>query len=217
MKLRYAPTSPYVRKCLVVAIEAGVRDRIDLVPTNPWRPETTLGRDNPLGKVPALTTDDGVMLFDSSVICEYLDWLGAGPKLFPPPGPARWQALKVAALGEGILDAADVRIMESRRAPEKIDTAWDARKKAQVERALDELERLVPGLAGIDIGAVTLGCALGELDFRFPDDDWRGSRPVLARWYAGFAARPSMATTVTVLWDEWERRQRAAGRSPEVS
>lgn len=216
MKLRYAPTSPYVRKCLVVAVEAGLRDRIELVPTNPWRPETSLGRDNPLGKVPALTTDGGLVLFDSRVICEYLDWLGAGPKLFPPLGPARWQTLKFAALGEGMLDAADVRIMESRRPPEKIDAAWDARKKVQIERALDELERLAPRLTELDIGAVTVGCALGELDFRFPTEDWRGSRPALARWYAGFAARPSMTTTVTVLWEEWERRERAAGRNPQI-
>ncbi|MSP51749.1 MAG: glutathione S-transferase [Alphaproteobacteria bacterium] len=217
MKLRYAPTSPYVRKSLVVAHEAGLIDRIELVPTNPWRSETTLVNDNPLGKVPALTTGDGLTLFDSRVICEYLDSLNHGPKLFPPSGEARWRALKLAALGDGILDAADVRIMESRRAAEKIDAAWDGRKKAQIERALDELERLAPTFAGIDIGLITVGCALGELDFRFPAEDWRRARPRLSQWWHTFAARPSLARTVTILWEDWERRERAAGRAPRIS
>ena len=130
MKLRFAPTSPYVRKCLVVAREVGCIGDIEIVPTNPWEVDTTIAGDNPLGKVPALVTDEGLSLFDSRVICEYLDERGGNPTLFPN-GSARWPALRRAAIGEGILDAADTRIMESRRPPEKIDHAWDDRKRPQ--------------------------------------------------------------------------------------
>ena len=202
MKLRFAPTSPYVRKCLVVAHEAGVVGEIEIVPTNPWEPDTTIATDNPLGKVPALQTDDGLALFDSRVICEYLDAQSASRKLFPT-GPARWPALRLAAIGEGILDAADTRIMESRRPAEKFDSAWDDRKRAAIDRALDELELLAPDFAGIDIGQVTVGCALGELDFRFPAEEWRATHPALTAWYANFSQRPSMAATVTVHWKDW--------------
>ena len=202
MKLRFAPTSPYVRKCLVVAHETGLGNQIEIVPTNPWEPDTTIATDNPLGKVPALTTEDGLSLFDSRVICEYLDSQSNNPHLFPR-GLTRWPVLRLAAIGEGILDAADARIMESRRAAEKIDHAWDMRKKRAIERALDELEHLAGGFTGIDIGLITVGCALGELDFRFPGEDWRSSRPTLTAWYADFSQRPSMAQTVTVHWQDW--------------
>ena len=117
MKLCFAPTSPYVRKCLVVAHETGLIGRIEIVPVNPWRADSPIVAVNPLGKVPALVTDDGAALFDSRVVCEYLDSLHDGRKLFPLAAAARWRALAQAALGEGILDAADSRIMESRRPP----------------------------------------------------------------------------------------------------
>ena len=202
MKLRFAPTSPYVRKCLVVAHEVGLAGEVALEPTNPWEADTTIAEDNPLGKVPALITDDGLSLFDSRVICEYLDSHSQNPHLFPC-GVDRWRVLRLAAIGEGILDAADARIMESRREPAKIDSAWDARKKTAIIRALDELERLATGLSGIDIGLITIGCALGELDFRFPEEDWRVTRPQLSEWYADFAQRPSMSETETVHWEDW--------------
>ncbi len=202
MKLRFAPTSPYVRKCLVVAHEVGLAGEIEVMPTNPWEPDTTIGDDNPLGKVPALITDDGLSLFDSRVICEYLDSQSQNPHLFSS-GVDRWRVLRLAAIGEGILDAADTRIMESRRAPAKIDHEWDARKRSAIARALDELERLASAFSGIDIGLITVGCALGELDFRFPQEDWRVARPQLTRWYADFSRRPSMSKTVTVHWQDW--------------
>ncbi len=114
--------------------------------------------------------------------------------------------LRLAAIGEGILDAADTRIMEARRAPTKIDRTWDARKRQTIDRAREELERRAEGFAGINIGLIAAGCALGKLDFRFPDEPWRPRRPALARWYEGFATRPSMAPTVTARWHAWEGR-----------
>ncbi|MEK7820711.1 MAG: glutathione S-transferase N-terminal domain-containing protein, partial [Pseudomonadota bacterium] len=115
MKLRFSPTSPYVRKVCVVALETGLFARLDLAPTNVWAADTDIGRDNPLGKVPALATDGGEVLFDSPVICEYLDSLHDGAKLFPAAGGARWTALRRQALADGILDASVLRFLENRR------------------------------------------------------------------------------------------------------
>jgi glutathione S-transferase len=198
MKLRHSTTSPYVRKVSVVAIETGLAGRIEAVPTNPWDPDDDLPTDNPLGRVPALMTDDGEVLFDSPVICEYLDSLQDEPKLFPPSGQARWQALRHQALADGILDSAVSRFMETSRRPEELRwPSWDDRHREKIARALDHLEAHVEALSGaITIGQVAIGCALGYLDFRFAGEDWRRNRPRLAAWYAGFAKRSSMQQTV---------------------
>lgn len=197
MKLRYSPTSPYVRKVVVTAAETGLADRIELVRTNPNDPKTDLPQDNPLGKVPALVTDEGETLFDSPVICEYLDGLHAGKNLFPLSGPARWKVLRQQALADGILDAAVLCLLESRR-PEALRSAdWKERQKGKIARALDAVEAEADDLTDeVTIGTVTLGCALGYLDFRFAQDDWRPGRPKLAAWYEGFAKRPSMVASV---------------------
>jgi glutathione S-transferase len=110
MKLRYTPPSPFVRKVLVLAIEAGLRERIELVPTKPWDPGTDLPLDNPLGKVPALVTDEAGVLYDSRVICEYLDLLHDGSPFFPSSGARRWRVLRRQALADGIMDAAVLRV-----------------------------------------------------------------------------------------------------------
>ena len=115
MKLRYSPTSPYVRKVTVTAQETGVQPRIERVPTVTTDPASGLAKDNPLGKVPTLILDDGERLYDSPVICEYLDGLHGGAKIVPPAGPERWVALRRQALADGILDAAVLRLMETRR------------------------------------------------------------------------------------------------------
>ena len=113
MKLRYSPTSPYVRKVMVTAFETGLHDRIERVPTDIREPRPDFLADNPLGKVPTLITDDGVPLFNSRVICEYLDSLHDGHKLFPTEVPARWRTLRLMALADGILDAGVLRRMET--------------------------------------------------------------------------------------------------------
>ena len=198
MKLRHSPTSPYVRKVSVTALERGLDGRIERVPTDTRDPKSDHAADNPLGKVPALITDDGERLYDSPVICEYLDSLAGGAPLFPPAGPARWRALRLQALADGILDAAILKMLETRRRPEAL--RWDGWVRLQggkIGRALDQLEREVEALAGpLTIAQIATGCALGYLDFRFPDEDWRAARPALAAWYEGFSQRPSMRQTM---------------------
>lgn len=194
MKLRYSNTSPYARKCWVVAIETGLEPRIEFVVTNAWSPESDLPRDNPLGKVPCLVTEGGEALFDSPVICEYLDSLHDGQKLFPPAGGARWAQLRLAALADGILDAALVKRLEATMRPEDKRWAdWTDRQSRAINRALDVMEAECAGW-GRDflIGQIGAAAALGYLDLRFAAEDWRASRPRLAAWYAETAKRPSM-------------------------
>ena len=198
MKLRYSPTSPYVRKVMVTAIETGLADDIELVPTNVWK-EDDIVLLNPLGKVPTLVTGGGEVLYDSPVICEHLDTLHDGIRLFPPAGGARWIALRQQALADGILDAAVLRLLEGRRPQGERSAAWAERQKSCVERGHDVIEAEADAglLAGdVTIGQISIGCALGWLDFRFPDDCWRADREVLSNWFEEFCKRPSMRETV---------------------
>jgi glutathione S-transferase len=196
MKLRYAPTSPFVRKVLVVAYETELEPRIERLPTNVWAADTDIAKDNPIGKVPALVTDNGDTLFDSPVICEYLDNLGGG-RLFPAAGAARWQALKLQALADGILDAAILRRLERNRPAGERAASWSARQAAAVQRGLDALEAQAPLWDGaVTIGQIAAGCACGYLDFRFAHEDWRPSRERLAAWWRRFGERPSMQATI---------------------
>ena len=199
MKLRYSPTSPYVRMVMVTLHETGRAGAVELIPTNVWDPGTDIAGDNPLGKVPALILDDGTTYIDSSMICEYLDSRHDGAKLYPAPGPERWSTLRRYWLAKGVIDATIDRVVEVGRRPEELRwPQWLERRKAATGRALDLLEREVPSLGdGVTIAHVGLGCALGYLDLRFPGDDWRTGRPNLARWYDdGFARRPAMVATV---------------------
>ena len=193
MKLFYSPTSPYVRKVMACAMATGVQGQITKVQTNPWESPAELLAQNPLSKVPCLVTDDGVALFGSPVICEYLDSIGAGA-IFPPAGPLRWRALKLQAIGDGLMDAAILRRQEQGRPTEPArQTAMD-RYLAAVTRALDALEQ-DPPLDHVDIGAITVACALGYLDFRFSHEDWRMNRPQLAKWYEAIGRRAEIAET----------------------
>ena len=151
--------------------------------------------ENPLSKIPTLVTDDGVALFDSPVICEYLDSLGDALPMFPEHGAARWRALKLQAMGDGIMDASVPRRGELAKPKEAGRDALIARWRAAVERTLDALEAEVPHKA-VDIGSISVACALGYLDFRFPQDPWRGTRPKLAAWFAAFSEEPAVAATV---------------------
>jgi len=198
MKLCYSPTSPYVRKVVVTAMETGAEADIERIPNNVWDPATEIAVTNPLGKVPALTTDDGTVLFDSPVICEYLDSLHDGEKLFPAAGPARWQALRRQALCDGVLDAAILRMLEGRLREEGMRSEkWTNRQAAAVGRALDALENEADSLADdLTIGHIAIGVTLGYLDFRYADENWRGDHPALADWYEDFAERPSMMATI---------------------
>jgi len=198
MKLRYSPTSPYVRKVSVTAIETGLDGRVERVATDPWSPETDLGDDNPLGKVPALTLDDGQTLFESKVICEVLDGLHDGAKLFPANEPAHTAALRRQALGDGMTDAGILLLIETKRRPEELRWDWwTERQKTNIARAMDVAEGEADGLTADDlsIGHIAIACSLGWIDLRFPDMGWREGRPKLAAWYAEFAERPAMQAT----------------------
>ena len=195
MKLFHSGTSPFVRKINVLLAEAGLTDRVTLeaVSGNPLSPGTMPLGANPLGKVPALVLDDGRVLYDSRVICRYLDTLAGGR--FYPGGAALWDVLVLEALADGMMDAGvlmayEVRVRpEPARSPEWIEAQW-----AKVARALDALERDWAGHLGgpPDMGQIAVGAALGYLDLRHAARGWRGGHPKLAAWEAVFAERPSM-------------------------
>ncbi len=193
MKLFYSPTSPYVRKVMASAIACGVDGQIERVTTNPWESPPELLAQNPLSKVPCLITDDGLALFDSPVICEYLDFTGRGT-LFPPAGAARWRALRRQAMADGLMDAAILRRMDATRPPEDARAAVMQRQRQIVARALDALEQDDPAVH-LDIGSITVACALSYLDFRFAEEPWRADHPRLDRWYAAMRERPEIANT----------------------
>lgn len=198
MKLYYSPTSPYVRKVLACAIARGIDSQLRLVTTNPHASPADLVADNPLSKVPCLVTEDGLALFDSPVICEYLDSVGDAARLFPRAGSAqRWHALKLHALGDGILDAAVARVVEMRERKEEMRSAWWLdRQKGICVRGLDALEDEIESFGPeVTIGHITAGVVCGYLDLRHPADDWRKGRPKLAKWFEAFSRRPSMVAT----------------------
>ncbi len=195
MKLYYSGTSPYVRKVMACAITRGLGARVRLHPSNPHASPADLVADNPTSKVPCLVTDDGLSLYDSPVICEFLDSLGDAPELFPAPGAARWRALKFQAMGDGILDAAVPCRGEQAKPKEAARDAQIARFKAAMSRTVDALEADPPH-RHVDIGSIAVACALGYLDFRFGSDPWRPGHPKLAAWYEAFSANPGVAQTV---------------------
>ena len=197
MILRYSPTSPYVRKVSVVIRELGLSGQIECAPTDPWTPDTDLSVQNPLGKVSTLITEAGEALFDSHVICEYLDGIHAGPKLIPEDPKTRIEALQLEALGDGVLDAAVLAFIEAERRPETSRwPVWAARQRAAIDRSLDWLAGHMHLLFDqIHLGHLTIGCALGYLDFRLGDLNWRERHPDLSGWYEELSARESMRQT----------------------
>ncbi|GMQ96204.1 MAG: glutathione S-transferase family protein [Gammaproteobacteria bacterium] len=197
MKLYYNAASPYVRKVRVFAMETGLMDDIELaaVTITPVGPDAELCADNPIGKIPTLVRDDGGALYDSRVICEYLDGLHGGASMFPENEDQRWTALRRQALADGILDAAvNTRYETFLRPPELRWPDWVDGQMTKVRRSLDQVEAESLG-DGVDIGTISVACALGYLDFRYRDEAWRDTRPKLAAWFEAFAARPSMSQT----------------------
>jgi glutathione S-transferase len=198
MQLHHNAASPFVRKVMAVAIETGLADRIEPVKRlpSPVAPVAELNADNPLGKIPCLVTDDGIALYDSRVICEYLDSLHDGQKMFPGAGAARWTALRRQALADGVMEAGVLTRYETFLRPQAARwDDWIENQKQKFRRGLDALEREAARLDVVDIGTLAIACALGYLDFRFADEGWRAGRPQLAAWLEQFAKRPSIATT----------------------
>jgi glutathione S-transferase len=200
MKLHWSPRSPFVRKVMIVAHERGIVDRIACLRTvaETAKPHADLMKDNPLSKIPTLVLDNGTVLYDSRVICEYLDALDGMPKLFPKNAEARMIALRRQALGDGFLDLLVLNRNErSRPQPSAMHIDSAAVRTAAVLDGLDrEAEALTTTPFGI--GHIAIGCALSYLDFRYAEDNWRKSHRHLANWHAGFAARPSVRGTQPV-------------------
>ena len=200
MKLHWSPRSPFVRKVMVFAHETGLVDRLTCVRTvvAMKAPNAALLPDNPLSKIPTLVLDDGSPLYDSGVICEYLDTLHDQAKLFPAEGAARWAALRRQALGDGFLDFLLLWRHERERSPTS-QTLLDAfALKYQATMKSLEQEAMALGRTPFGIGHIAIGCGLSYLDFRFPDLAWRDGYPQIATWQASFAQRPSVKATEVV-------------------
>jgi len=196
MKLHWSPRSPYVRKVMVCAHELDVVPRLELVRSVAamLKPNAAIMADNPLSKIPTLVREDGSALFDSVVICEYLNEQ-AGGSLFPTQDHARWQALRWHALGDGLLDALILWRNEREREhplPAMLD-AFDVKTRACLQLLDKEVEALES--APFSIGTVTVGCTLGYLDYRFSALGWRALAPRLAQWFSVLQARPSFQST----------------------
>lgn len=197
MKLHWSPKSPFVRKVMIVAHECALVDRIQLVRSVALmrEPNPVLMADNPLNKIPTLRLDDGVVLYDSNVICEYLVELSGTDRLLPRNGPERWSALRRNALGSGLLDALILWRNERERAHPSAElmTAFDTKARASLAQFRKDLSG-APRVR-FDIGDIAMGCALAYLDFRFQGFDWRAAQPPLADWYQRFETRASVQAT----------------------
>ena len=200
MTLFHNPASPFVRKVRVLLIETGQQDRVALhgcMPT-PVNPDAQLVQDNPVGKIPALRLADGTVLHDSRVILDYFDHQHVGNPLIPRDGSARWRRLTLASMADGIMDAAvAVRYESALRPVEKHWDQWLDEQRNKIRRTLAELEAdaIAELTSHFDIAAISVACALGYLDFRHPDMQWRSDTPQLAAWYAEVSQRPSMLET----------------------
>ena len=187
MKLYVSPTSPAVRKVRIGAAMLGLANEIELVPADFMNLEDALYDYNPLGKIPVLVCDDGLVLQDSAVILEYLDHRAGGGRLIPRADEARWRALADQALADGLLDAVVLQVYEVRFRPEaKREAFWVERQAGKMERALDAFERRRPE-GPRSVADVALACALGFLDLRM-EGRWRAEHPQLVAWLDAFAA-----------------------------
>jgi len=196
MKLHHSPRSPYVRKVRVAAHELGLHDRLELIEATVQNVIEQVSPDNPLGQIPTLVLDDGTALYDSPVIVDFLDTLHDAPPLIPRAGPERWRALGQQALGDAMMDQAIAIYSDPARKLGEPLSSMTRRRTDRLERCLDTLETNLDELGGATtIGLISVGCALGYLDFRLKPDFWRPGRAALAAWADRFAERPSMRST----------------------
>ncbi|MBP6019309.1 MAG: glutathione S-transferase [Burkholderiaceae bacterium] len=200
MKLFYSTASPFVRKVMVLAHETQLISRISLVHAvvNPINRALEVAAHNPSGHIPTLLLDDGTALFDSVVICQYLDTLHLQPRLHPTEPLPLARALCLQSLADGILDAGVLLRYETVLRPAALRwTDWEQGQWSKILSSLNTLSATgLPSLQdSLNIGVIAVGCALGYLDFRFPQFDWRNNHPGLAHWYLAFEQRPSMQAT----------------------
>lgn len=198
MILRFSPSSPFVRKVRIAAALLGFDSEMTLQRADTTDPNDTLRQTNPLGKIPVLIIDDGSAVYDSRVILDYLDGLAGGGRIVPRDPKQRLAALRLQALGDGILDASILTVYEGRyRKPEMHEPKWLELQAGKVSRALAMLEAAPPPVDPMpDVGQITLACALGYRDFRF-GGSWRNDHPRLVSWLDNFAARvPAFAATM---------------------
>ncbi|NEX20987.1 glutathione S-transferase [Thiorhodococcus mannitoliphagus] len=197
MLLRNSLTSPYARKVTVLLHETGFIDQVQIETIDGWSEPEELTRENPLSMVPTLVLHDGRALFDSAVICEYLDRQQVGRPMIPRTGEMHCRVLCDQALADGIMDCAILIFIELEKRPEALRWDWwlDLKRRA-IERSLDSLEQDVEALKErVDLGTIAVAAALGYLDLRGAAGEWRDTRPALADWYAEFSQRPSMIAT----------------------
>lgn len=194
MQLFYSLNSPYARKARIIVAELGLQLRVDDVIVS-LPADAKLRAVNPLGKIPALQLDDGSVIYDSPVICEYLDTLGSG-SFFPREGDARWRSLTLQALGDGLADAVVRRNQEMRLAPDRRSPELIQRQTASVEAAFASADHAAPNFPREPtIGEIAIACAIGYLDLRAPNDGWRDRYAQLARWLDVFSQRPAAQAT----------------------
>lgn len=197
MILRSANASPFVRKVRIAAAILGLESRIKIEAADTADPKDTVRQQNPLGKIPALVVDDGLVLFDSRVILDYLDHVAGGGRIVPADPKARFAALRLQALADGIMDASILRVYEARwRDPAKHEPKWVDHQAGKVARGLASLEAAPPARdATPTVGQIALACALGYQDFRF-NGTWRQDHPRLVKYLDEFsAAVPAFAAT----------------------
>jgi len=190
MILRSSPPSPFGRKVKLAMSILGLDSQVTIEKADPTDAGDSIRKQNPLGKIPALIVEDGTVLYDSPVILEYLDHRAGGGKIVPQEPNARFAALTLQALCDGILDACILLVYEGRWRPvEKHEPKWIDHQTGKVERAFAVLEANPPALTAVpDVGQITLACALGYQDLRF-GGKWRASYPRLLKWHDEFEAR----------------------------
>lgn len=198
MKLFNSPASPYARKVRIVMHEKALTGLVEQVNIDVYSDPAELLAANPLGKIPTLIIDDGRALFDSPVICAYLDAhpQGQGERLRPHSGMERWMVMRAEALADGIMDLSLARTMENRKPEAEKSPTLAARQQTQLLRALDvAADELRTQHSGFTLGHIAMACALGYLDLRHGDLEWRNGRDELAAWWDEIARRPSIVAT----------------------
>ena len=194
MKLFYSPNSPFARKCRIVMLEKGLEDKVELIIADPMQHSDELLAATPLGTIPALITDDGLHICDSTLICEYLDAQSSGTTLHPMD-ESRMCVMAMAVMADGIMNAAVTCVLEGRRPKEMQYTPWVERKEAAMMRTIAKFAAIPMEQSSFSIGIINLAVALDYVSFRHPHLNWRSEHPKLANWLDEFTKRPSFQTT----------------------